>query len=437
MLKHLTTSALFFLLLTTFCFGEGELMWKSNMFAPRELHFTPNENSISFATSSRIIFRNIITNDEVRILWTENGDIYDIDYSNDGKYLIAGFLTDFDKYYNRKTELYIWDAQTFELFKTLTFDNYIENAYPKRIMLSPDDKVLAIATSCYGLRFYNTETWEEIAVWDDFPIIEETGKKATVDDISYRYDGKVIAITSYEAYQVVLYDIENDKVIRTFDNAMDARFAPNRNELIVQRLDQKYETYFTKELEIYNFDVNEDPITLKISDNNNITLGIDISYSPDGKFILVTGGQYMYENLQVYRRSDLEKIFTFYDSFYGGVFPRMDKTNTYVCFAAGNIYMFNLRKYLDINEIETTNNNNLIIYPNPSSDFITINPIENIGSDMASITISNIYGESILELHNQDLSSATKIDVRNLPVGTYFLRIIAGSESISEKILKK
>jgi len=29
--KNLTTTALIFLLLTTFCFGEGELMWKDGI----------------------------------------------------------------------------------------------------------------------------------------------------------------------------------------------------------------------------------------------------------------------------------------------------------------------------------------------------------------------------------------------------------------------
>jgi len=76
------------------------------------------------------------------------------------------------------------------------------------------------------------------------------------------------------------------------------------------------------------------------------------------------------------------------------------------------------------------------IYPNPSSDFITINPIENIGSDMASITISNIFGEIILELHNQDLSSPTKIDVRNLPVGTYYISVKSNENSWMEKLVK-
>jgi hypothetical protein len=93
--------------------------------------------------------------------------------------------------------------------------------------------------------------------------------------------------------------------------------------------------------------------------------------------------------------------------------------------------------YTSVENDSYNDNINSMVHPNPAYDLITINLDNKISFKDAEIKISNIYGENILELHNQDLSNPITIDIRNLPVGTYFLRIIAGNEGISEKVLKK
>ena len=70
---------------------------------------------------------------------------------------------------------------------------------------------------------------------------------------------------------------------------------------------------------------------------------------------------------------------------------------------------------------------NLQVYPNPSSDFIKINGVDNI----QKIRMYDVSGKMVLE------TKSSEVDLRKLPVGQYILNVHAGSEIISKKIIKK
>ena len=69
---------------------------------------------------------------------------------------------------------------------------------------------------------------------------------------------------------------------------------------------------------------------------------------------------------------------------------------------------------------------NLQVYPNPSSDFIKINGVDNI----QKIRLYDVSGKMVLE------TKSSEVDLRKLPVGQYILNVHAGSEIISKKIIK-
>lgn len=79
------------------------------------------------------------------------------------------------------------------------------------------------------------------------------------------------------------------------------------------------------------------------------------------------------------------------------------------------------------NSLNENDFNELIeIYPNPSSDIITIN-----GVDEASFVIYDINGSEVMKLEN-----CSTIDLTGLPKGNYLLKIQTVDGEISKKIIK-
>jgi hypothetical protein len=81
---------------------------------------------------------------------------------------------------------------------------------------------------------------------------------------------------------------------------------------------------------------------------------------------------------------------------------------------------------------DVNNRNWLIIYPNPSKDYLTI---ENIQHAAAVIEISNMQGKFITSLAiNAD---KTNIDVSALTAGVYMVKLKAGNEVMVKKFIKE
>lgn len=114
----------------------------------------------------------------------------------------------------------------------------------------------------------------------------------------------------------------------------------------------------------------------------------------------------------------------------------------YVCeiFFNGN----NCSYYSNTISITTTNiekyklDENISIFPNPSSNFINIQFI-NIDTDLLSFTIFDVYGKKIIELKRkaeQEGLISEKINISDLIAGLYFLRIESKNIEKTIKIIK-
>jgi hypothetical protein len=77
---------------------------------------------------------------------------------------------------------------------------------------------------------------------------------------------------------------------------------------------------------------------------------------------------------------------------------------------------------------EITQNENIIIYPNPTSDFINVSSNEII----EKIEIISIEGVTLIS--NQNSNS---INIQNLPQGNYIFKITTENNTISKKVTKK
>lgn len=81
-----------------------------------------------------------------------------------------------------------------------------------------------------------------------------------------------------------------------------------------------------------------------------------------------------------------------------------------------------------------TGNNILATYPSPVKDELNVF-LYSIDNKNADWTISNLIGQDLLK--GQFIGNTTKvIDMSNLPVGVYILRLTCGDEVISQKIIK-
>lgn len=81
--------------------------------------------------------------------------------------------------------------------------------------------------------------------------------------------------------------------------------------------------------------------------------------------------------------------------------------------------------------IESATGNNIIVYPNPIKDFISVKSSENI----SALNIYNILGEEVLSM-NIDRNDV-KIDMSDFSEGIYWIRIQTSKELITKKIVKE
>jgi hypothetical protein len=98
-------------------------------------------------------------------------------------------------------------------------------------------------------------------------------------------------------------------------------------------------------------------------------------------------------------------------------------------------FEFGIGNITEISEINTPFF--LSIYPNPTSDWLAIK-IKNIQTKTVSVNLSNAVMANVLQkqfdINGDDFN--TRIDMKLLPAGVYFLRISCGNYSKTEKIIK-
>ena len=85
--------------------------------------------------------------------------------------------------------------------------------------------------------------------------------------------------------------------------------------------------------------------------------------------------------------------------------------------------------------VESVNSENNIftIYPNPTTDWITIKTNTNIDSD---ITIINVFGEIVYTISSNDLlDNYERINLENISKGMYILQLINNNTIINHRII--
>jgi len=102
------------------------------------------------------------------------------------------------------------------------------------------------------------------------------------------------------------------------------------------------------------------------------------------------------------------------------------------------IYIFDPDGVVSVEEqmnFSDLNENNITIYPNPSSNYININLKDNYLNENIEISLYNSLGVKIKDISNSGLNKSISFSVSELPRGCYFVRINNGKSVISKPII--
>lgn len=93
------------------------------------------------------------------------------------------------------------------------------------------------------------------------------------------------------------------------------------------------------------------------------------------------------------------------------------------------LFMVDDISFVDATGINNLANQNIKLYPNPAHNTINIT-----GADNATVTISNILGEQLIQLDNTQ--NITTININSLPQGTYMVRILRNGQATTHKFIR-
>jgi len=110
------------------------------------------------------------------------------------------------------------------------------------------------------------------------------------------------------------------------------------------------------------------------------------------------------------------------------------KEIVYADFERDDLVLLDFDILTDIEDLIQNLVANIVVFPNPSSDFFSIE-IENSNIRLESFVLFNVNGQSILE--EKITGMDYRINIDSLPVGTYYLSVRTNMGKITKKIMKK
>ena len=103
--------------------------------------------------------------------------------------------------------------------------------------------------------------------------------------------------------------------------------------------------------------------------------------------------------------------------------------NTVAAATHGRGMMYGIWEYNPTISVIESKTNDLSVFPNPSSGFVTL---ELKNSNQSKVYIYNQEGKQLIE---QEVQHSARIDLSDLPEGMYFVKTLNGNECIVEKII--
>jgi len=393
--------------------GMEDVIWQKEGLSVTSLAFSPTQPYIAVGTTSWPVLLDLNTGIEKKKFICKNS-ITGLRFTNDGNYLYTG---------NSDGQLIKWNTVTWD---SVIIDDYtLSTKCIFMIDYNHLKNLVATASADSGLKVYGALTNQRLIEWKEMPIIDsKLQRKAAVTSVSFRYDGKIIAIGMKDADATWLYDIETRQIIKKI-NGEDGQYSPTNNELIVKKIKHYESSELLDGLDYYKFDESEIPVNLDIGE-----LWIDTKYvfNSLGNKIIVAGGSF---KIKVYEIDEFRLLNIIEEPFLGG-FLSVSKDDKYLLTlgGTGQLYLVNIEKYTDIREPELIQSFN--IFPNPTNNFLTIEYSLLLNSNI-NITLTDLQGVFLGEIFSGFQNTGVNTinyPINNLPSGIYFVNInINGSIS--------
>jgi hypothetical protein len=118
----------------------------------------------------------------------------------------------------------------------------------------------------------------------------------------------------------------------------------------------------------------------------------------------------------------------------------IDATTRLLCFEENDTVKYRHQGYntcfystVGTNELSVQPKNRILIYPNPSSNFISIGEVADI---ITSYNIFDINGKSIIHSAKDYDNNRLTINISDLPQGIYYIKIQSLKQTYHEKFIK-
>jgi WD40 repeat protein len=397
--------------------GMEDVIWQKEGLYVWSLAFSPSQPIVAVGTDENIKIFNIADGSEVITLQTLKDDfILTLQFSPDGAFLYSG---------SKWGRLIKWNTTNWDSVVCIDGNNQDNVKSIGEIDISKDGKYIVLAGRSEGLFIYDISNSIIVKKWDKMPEIKDPKfpRQAAVNSVSFRYDGKVIAIGMKDVDETWLYDIETQQIIKKI-RGENGQYSPTKNELIVKKIKGD----LLDGLDYYKFDESEVLIHLDINEFNN-ELGT-FKFNSQGNKIIILG---KFGNIIIFDLNQLlvKFIFKIIDNSVNPMFANISRNDKYLLTISGGIlYLVDIEKYTNVLENHIIDFN---IYPNPSQDSIIIqyflehsNIVKISIPDLQGIILSNIFsGFKEQGQHNITYSTI------NIATGHYFITIESNGQVIS------
>jgi len=370
-----------------------------------QVKFSPNDSIIAGNGLSNVLFFNALSGNEYGRI-DGNNEIFFINNSS------------FIKLNEDSKRLEIFDVNTLQIIDTLANDGKSISKY---------------AAISNNLRYYVSTTNDGLRVWDIL-------SKSIVKEKMIEKEPELLSWGTGHLW----FNCDDTKIIVSISKTLRNPNNPNepikKNSLIVfdfQTLDSltnleslgdykisntcKYIAYKVKNpdfgVEVYDFNTKE--LLWKIPVNGPSLTGIE--FSPDDKYLVTSSGPSA-NNIKIWDITKNEKVYEYLKASFMNI--GISHGGKYIVTSVGESLKLLYARWNGTN-IEEGEINPIIIYPNPTNGFITLNFNQQL-PEITNINLNDINGITIRNLFNNFLEpgqQALSFDVNDLANGEYFISV--------------
>ncbi len=376
------------------------------------LQFINNDAVIVAQASGSTVFYDAFNSNELRRLAGSNKALL---FNNENSFLRVA---------NDKKQIEIYDTKSLELIGELENDDKLVT----NIVISEDENY-AVGTIVFGLRVWDLKTKKILRT----KIIETNDFLNNIDFRRLTFEnGNLLAFSNklykddtlqkeYSVKEIIKYSFETlDSVSSWGSKGVIFKVSPSG----------KYIAFGTNGVEIYNLETNELVSNIKVLNSLVLT---EIEFSNDESYIVTSStttddilaiwdiktGNQLYE----YKRASTQCF-------------SLSKSNKNLIKESGSLLIM----YKVTEQMTSVNDNNsqITLYPNPTNGQIEAK-YEVQKPNIFQYEITNISGQTLIR-NNLGFKNVGEnietIDVNNLPLGQYNLRLYSENEVINFKFIR-